>query len=240
MRLFGPVQLRTTDGPINTGLRRSARALLTYLALHPNGITREQGTTALWPDHDPNAAAALLHTAISNIRKVLRDSTGLREPAFVIHTASRYRLDPDLIDVDLWNLTTTLTQARQANDDAQRAHTLQAVTTLYTADFATDLTHEWAGAHREHLRRTAIDALVHLAQLTQVTNPEQALATLEQTIHHDPYSETLYQHLIRLQAQLGRPDAAHRTYRLLSTRLAELDTEPNDQTHQLMSDLTHT
>ncbi|GAA2455998.1 hypothetical protein GCM10010191_89130 [Actinomadura vinacea] len=238
LSLLGPVTLHTPDGPITTGLRRSSRSLLAYLALHPDGVSRDQGTAALWPDHDPDTATTMFHTAISNTRKVLRQATGLREPMFIIHAAGRYRLDPHLIDVDLWHLTTTLNRARHAENDTDRTQALRPVTDLYTGDFATDLTHEWAENHREHLRRTATDALAHLAHLTRHDQPDHALGALEHAVRHDPYSEPLYRRVMELQAQLGRPDAVQRTYRLLTTRLAELDTEPDDQTHQLMTALT--
>ncbi|WP_395107565.1 BTAD domain-containing putative transcriptional regulator [Actinomadura sp. SCN-SB] len=235
--LLGPVRLRTADGLIDTGLRRSSKSLLAYLALHPDGITRDQGSAALWPDHSPENATTLFHTAVSNIRKVLRHATGLREPMFIIHAASRYRLDPHLIDVDLWRLSTALEQARRADNDPERTHALSPLTSLYTGDFATDLTDEWAEAHREFLRRTAIDALAHLAHLAQDDHPDQALATLEHALRHDPYSEPLYRSIMKLQARLDRPDAVRRTYQLLTTRLNELDTEPDEQTHQLITNL---
>ncbi|GLZ15873.1 hypothetical protein Acsp04_61080 [Actinomadura sp. NBRC 104425] len=237
--LLGPTRLRTTGGPIDTGLRRSSKGLLAYLALHPDGITRDQGSAALWPDHEPDNAATMFHTAVSNIRKVLRHATGLREPMFILHAAGRYRLDPHLIHVDVWRLSALLQQAHQATDDAARIDALRPLTNLYTGDFATDLTEEWAEAHREYLRRTAVDALAHLAHLTQNDHPDQALATLEQALRHDPYSEPLYRSIMQLQARLDRPDAVRRTYQLLTTRLAELDTEPDDETHRLLTRLRH-
>ena len=237
--LLGPTRLRTTDGPIDTGLRRSSKSLLAYLALHPDGVTRDQGSAALWPDHEPENATTMFHTAVSNIRKVLRHATGLREPMFILHAAGRYRLDPHLVHVDLWRLSALLQQAHQADDDSARIDALRPLTSLYTGDFATDLTEEWAEAHREYLRRTAVDALAHLAHLTQNDHPDQALATLEQALRHDPYSEPLYRSIMQLQARLDRPDAVRRTYQLLTTRLAELDTEPDDETHRLLTRLLH-
>lgn len=235
LQLLGPVLLHTAEGPVTTGVRRSARDLLAYLALHPDGITRDQAIGALWPDHNPDTATSQFNTAIANIRKTLRTATGLREPMYVIHATGRYRLDPHLIDIDLWNLNTALTNARRATTDTDRITSLTPVPNLYTADFATDLTHHWAEHHREYLRRTATDALAQLARLLQHHHPDQALTVLEQAITHDPYAEPLYRNLMQLQAQLGHPDAAQRTYRFLTTRLADLDTEPEDQTHQLLT-----
>ena len=237
LQLLGPVRIHTPDGPITTGVRRSARDLLTYLGLHSGGITRDQAAGALWPDHEPDAATNAFNTAIANIRKVLRTATGLREPMFVIHTTGRYRLDPALIDIDLWRLTTALTDARGATTDSDRITALAPVADLYTADFATDLTYEWAETHREYLRRTVIDALTRQAQLLEPDHPEQALTILERAITHDPYAEQLYRSVMQLQAQLGNPDAAKRTYRLLTSRLDDLDAEPGEQTHDVLANL---
>jgi DNA-binding SARP family transcriptional activator len=42
---------------------------------------------------------------------------------------------------------------------------------------------------------------------------------------------------MRLEAELGRPDAVRRTYRLLARRLADLDVDPDPETEQLVADL---
>ncbi|WP_301175507.1 BTAD domain-containing putative transcriptional regulator [Actinomadura geliboluensis] len=237
LQLLGPLRIHTADGAITTGVRRSARDLLAYLALHPNGVARDRAIGALWPDHDPEAAANQFNTAIANIRKTLRTATGLREPMYVIHTAGNYRLDTDLIDTDLWRLTKTLDHARHATTDSDRITALARVIDLYTADFATDLTHDWAETYRDHLRCTVTDALTRQARLLHDEKPDLALAALKHAITLDPYAEPLYRDLMQLQAQLGHTDAARRTYQLLSTRLADLDTEPDDRTHQLLKAL---
>lgn len=237
LQLLGPVRLHTSDGPIHSGLRRSARALLAYLALHPTGITRDQGCGALWPDHEPETATTLFNTAIANIRKVLRKTTSLREPMYIIHSTGRYSIDTDLIDVDLWHLNSALTDARKAATDPERIAALSPIPDLYIAEFASDLNHEWADNHREYLNRTVIDALARLARLLQDDHPDQALAILEDAITHAPYAEPLYQSVMRLQSRLGHPDAVQRTFSLLTARLADLDTEPDDQTHELMANL---
>ncbi|TDB88829.1 hypothetical protein E1264_10025, partial [Actinomadura sp. KC216] len=207
------------------------------LALNPSGVTRDQAIAALWPDHQPDTATTQFNTAVANIRKTLRTATGLREPMYVIRTAGRYQLDPDLIDIDEQRLNAALTHARHATTDTERLTALKPVADLYTAEFATDLTHDWAENHREHLRRAVTDALTRLCRLLQPDHPEQALTTLEQAISHDPYAEHLYRNLMQLQAELGDPDAAKRTYQLLTNRLTDLDTEPDDQTHQLLANI---
>ncbi|MWA02962.1 hypothetical protein F8568_021795 [Actinomadura sp. LD22] len=179
--MLGPVLLHTADGPITTGLRTGAKHLLAYLALHPKGATRDQAIGTLWPDATPQSAVNAFNSATSSIRGVLRTATGLTEPRFLIHTAGRYRIDHDLVDVDLWQLTATLADAKRAaaDDTDSRINALAQVSDLYTGGFAEDFGFSWAETYREHLRRTVVDALGHYVQLVKEDKPELALATLE-------------------------------------------------------------
>ncbi|WP_433476558.1 BTAD domain-containing putative transcriptional regulator [Spirillospora sp. CA-142024] len=237
LHLLGAIRLTTANGPISTGLRTSARDLLAYLALNPHGITREQGTAALWPDRDQSSANDLLKTAISNARSVLRIATGLPQPAFIIRASGRYRLDPHLLDVDLWDLSATITRARQACNSTEHIQAVHSIADLYTADFADGLTYEWASNHRAYLHRTVINTIIRLANDLQNPHPDEATAALEHAIRHDPYAEPAYRSLMALEAHLGHHDAVQRTFELLTTRLADLGTEPAPQTHQLLADL---
>lgn len=56
----------------------------------------------------------------------------------------------------------------------------------------------------------------------------------QQAITHDPYAEPLYCAIMQIQARLHQPDAARRTYRLLETRLTELDLDLSQQTRKLL------
>jgi DNA-binding SARP family transcriptional activator len=240
LEVLGDVRLSTADGPIKTGLRQRARDLLAYLALHPDGVTRDRASADLWPDESPQTVVTAFNTAVTNIRNVLRNATGLSSPMYVIHSAGRYRIDPDVIEIDLWQLTAALADAQQATDDAAKIRALTLVADRCAGEFATGLTQPWAEAHREYLRRTVGNALTNLARLHQQDDPEQALMVLEQAIIRDPYSEPLYRHVMRLQARLDRPDAVRRTYALLTARLDELHAEPDDETRKLVSSAART
>lgn len=233
--VLGPVRLHTANGPVNTGLRQRARDLLAYLAVHPDGATRDQACADLWPEDSPESVVPMFNTAVTNIRSVLRTATGLSEPMYVVHNAGRYRIDPDVIDIDLWHLTAALADAQRATDDTARIKALKLVADRCGDEFGGGLTQEWAEVHRENLRRTTSDALADLARLIEEDDPEQALVVLEQAITHDRYSEPLYRHIMRLQARLDRPDAVRRTYQLLAARLGELDTEPDDETRKMVN-----
>jgi DNA-binding SARP family transcriptional activator len=81
----------------------------------------------------------------------------------------------------------------------------------------------WVEGPREDTRRWAVDALARLAELRQAADDlPGAVEALERAIIADPVVEELYRRLMRLQADLERPDAERRTYRPLARRLAEL------------------
>jgi DNA-binding SARP family transcriptional activator len=237
VRLFGPVRVETRQGLLSTGLRQVSRDLLALLALHPEGITREQGIDALWTDRDLKGGSTMFHTAVNSARKRLRTVTGLREPMFITHAGGRYRLDAHLIDVDLWHFLHSLNSAATADDDPGRISALRRITELYTGELAEDLSYEWAERERERIRRTATNALVRLAHILRDDEPDDALSVLEQAFEHDPFSEPLASEVMRLQAQMGNADGVRRTYRLLAYRLNELDIDPAPETERLQSDL---
>ncbi|WP_207946744.1 BTAD domain-containing putative transcriptional regulator, partial [Actinomadura sp. 7K507] len=237
LRIFGPVSVETTDAKITTGLRRISRDLLAFLALHPEGTTREEAIDAIWQDRDLRGGSTMFHTAINNTRQTLRKTTSLREPMFITYAAGRYHLDHNLIDVDLWHFLRALQTAANAANDPDRVPALRHIADLYTGELADDLTYEWAERERERIRRTAIDALVRLANILKTDHPDDALTVLEQAFEHDPISEPLACDLMRLQADLGNLDAVRRTHRLLAYRLNDLDIDPDPETDRLLADL---
>lgn len=237
--LFGPYDIEAGGAPLHSGLRNKARELLALLLLHPRGITLEQATAALWPDADPARGTERFRTVLGNLRSRLRAAADLPAAAIVEHLGSqRYQADAELFDCDLWRFQHALGRAADAKEDHAQIAALEAAAAAYTGELLDGALYDWVEPAREDLRRRALDALALLATHHQKAgDTAAALATLEQAITHDPYAESLYQRIIRLQAALGQPDAARRTYRLLEARLAELDTDPEPATTALLTNL---
>lgn len=234
LTLFGPPAITVQGDELATGLRSNARELLLYLALRPSGTTLDQALETLWPDTEMSRAREAFHTAVGNIRKVLRTATDLPDEKFVLFNNNRYRLDPTTVDADTWRFEHALRQAQVAEDTAQQADALTTATTLYTGQLAADLGLEWLDLDRANLHRRALDAHSALADLYEGAEPDRALAVLEQAIRRDPYAEALYARIMRIQVTLGRHDAAQRTYRLLQAHLAEIDAEPDIETQKVL------
>lgn len=236
LHILGTVHLTAGDREVGTGPRRKSKELLAWLALHPDGGSWETIAADLWPDADPDHARERVHDALTSLRRALRAELG--PGRYISHSQGRYQLDTTAItDVDLWQFRRRLNQAAHANDITARADHLRAAAQLDTGSPGTDIDAEWIEPARETHRRNVADTHAHLADLNQANNPEAALDHLERAAEIDPYNEELARRIMRAQAELGRHDAVHRTFQLLESRLAELDAEPEDETHHLMHKL---
>jgi DNA-binding SARP family transcriptional activator len=235
--VLGPLQVTALGREVRGGLRK-ARELLAYLALHPEGVTGEAISDALWPESGPRYATAQRNLALRKAREMLRTATGLSQPMFITLASERYRLDPALIDVDFWRFEAALDRARAADGETGQLAVLQQAAALYHGPLVDGAAYDWAERYAEPARRRAVDALARIAEILQPTDPEQSLTTLEAALTHDPYNEAVYQKIMHIQAGLGRPDAARRTLRLLETRLAELGLSPDPATQQAAAGAT--
>jgi DNA-binding SARP family transcriptional activator len=232
--VLGPPAVRVHGREIASGLRTDARNLLSLLAVHQDGLSIEAAAGALWPDASPSDTSSRFHTAVNNIRPVLRAAAGAQSAMFIVRAAGRYRLDPSLIDCDLWHFENEIRKAAQAGDNDRASH-LRLAAAAYTGPLLDSCSLEWAEPPRESIRRRAADALRQLADLTWNHDPDGALGYLERALAIDEYNEELHQHLMSRQASLGRHDAVRRTYRHLERRLAGIDARP-DLSSQALAD----
>jgi DNA-binding SARP family transcriptional activator len=218
------------------GLRRRGREILAFLALHPEGATQEQLLTELFPDDDTKSALDKLRRDIFNIRDVMRRATQLHEPKFLEFKAERYRLNPDLVDTDVWELERAFGQIRVAGGGPERLAHLQNVLRTYGGELLENAPYEWVNPGlREHYARRVVDAGQQLSHaLESAGDVNGAIDAAERTLGADRDDEELYRCLIKLQLVVGRRDAARRIFRELEAHLAEIDAEPADETAKLL------
>lgn len=96
----------------------------------------------MWPDEPADQAAERCHDAIKSLRRVLRETTGIRSAKFVLHAAGRYKLEPHLVDTDLWRFRRALTEAHHAASDETRLDVLRHAAETYRGDFCAETTYE--------------------------------------------------------------------------------------------------
>jgi DNA-binding SARP family transcriptional activator len=238
INMLGPLQITAIGHEIGTGPRK-ARELLAFLAVHgAGGATGDAISEALWPAAPPDYGTRQRNIALRKARDLLRNSTGRSAPMWIILTADRYRLDPALIESDLWQFTTALDAARAADNDQDRLVAYQEAASCYRGPLCDGADYDWAEPYAETARHRALDVWTRIAGILQDTDSEQALAALETALTHDPYNEYIYQQIMRLHAAEGRTDAVRRTFELLQARLTELGiTTPRTSTRQAVAAL---
>jgi DNA-binding SARP family transcriptional activator len=231
LTVLGPVTLTTATGPVTTGMRNGSYAVLALLAAHPHGRTLEQIAADLHPDTDPAAAVNRIRTDINTARRVLRTATGTTAAMFVVHdpASRRYRLDPDMIDVDLWRMLAAIGRANTATDDTTALAALHKAADLYAGDLGEGQDRTWITDHATTHRHQILSVYARIAELLEADQPDAAVAALETALQYDPVNEELYQRIMRIHGRQHRPDAVRRTLRRLEAQLAE----PSEATRRI-------
>ncbi|WP_040786044.1 BTAD domain-containing putative transcriptional regulator [Nocardia pneumoniae] len=246
IRVFGPTRLlwrapgRDEAVDITSRLQPRSRALLTVLALHPEGITRAALIELLWDERAPERSGHALTNTLSRLRTTVAAATDDQVTALLSDDRTHCRLSEDGITVDYREFTAAVATRRRATADHDQAAACRTIAELATTTLATDLTDAtWAEPLREAARRDTRHALSWLARNADL-DPRATLGLLETAVDNDPYNETLWHHILRLHARLGEYDALASTYSLLTRRLAEIGETPSSETHRLLEDLRKT
>ncbi|SER08218.1 DNA-binding transcriptional activator of the SARP family [Lentzea xinjiangensis] len=239
LRLLGTPALRWPDAEhdVTATIQPRLRELVVFLAVHPQGTTREALVNALWPANTSDKANNALNTALSRLRNAIAKATGGTITDIAIVGGGRYRLNPDLVEVDYWHLDRAITARRSASTAQERTEAYRQVVSLYTGPLAEGVESEWLEPLREAVRRDVIDAAAALAHALRDVDPEQTLELLELARAFDPHNELLYRDIMRLQGRLGRLEAIPRTLALLTSKLAEIDDKPSPEATWLAANL---
>ncbi|MEO3810763.1 BTAD domain-containing putative transcriptional regulator [Sphaerisporangium sp. B11E5] len=239
LSILGRPLIQAKGRPGTVALGGLQLQLLVFLALHPDGATRDEICVALWPD---KAVDVGVHNPLRHLRDALRSASGYadkgrRDAPFVKAHGNAYRLDPSLVSVDLWDFDTAVSEARTANDHTARLIALTRAADLCRGPLAQGLTCEWIDEARTFQTRTQVDVLSQLASLQEEEKPEEALSILERILLLDPDPEDTWRRIIRLQIRLGRRSQARSTAALLQKYLQELGVQPTQETEKLLTEL---
>ncbi|WP_247658631.1 bacterial transcriptional activator domain-containing protein [Micromonospora sp. U56] len=178
-------------------------------------------TDAIWPGLPRHSLPGRLYTTLSELRGSIRTACGLN---VIDHTDDRYRLNPTLIDVDLWHLHTAVRHAATAVTHTTTAW--QAIIDAYPGDLAAGRRWPWLDPLRERTRRNVIDAYVALADTEP--DPHRALTLLQAATRIDPYNTDLHTRVTHTLTTLGDHDTATKTRTDFTRRLIEAGLHPTD------------
>ncbi|WP_194911423.1 BTAD domain-containing putative transcriptional regulator [Catenulispora rubra] len=238
VNVLGPVTV-TVDGH-EVVLNNKETSILTFLALHPAGIARDEIIAALWtnPDGTNNGSAETFRSTVYHARTRIRAATGEAKTMYITNRGTRYLLDPADITTDLARFTNHLDTANRTRDEPERITALEAAIDSYRGHLAGGIHADWLIVDREAESRRFGDACARLADLTADTRPEFALHVLERAVADADCNQELYAKIMKIQAHLGRHAEMWKTLRLLEVRLAVFDDEPDRDLYELADRLT--
>ncbi|SFK89184.1 DNA-binding transcriptional activator of the SARP family [Amycolatopsis sacchari] len=214
---------------VTSAFQPRVRELLVFLALHPDGVSREALIAALWPTSPSEKTTNALNTSFSRLRRAVGAATGGTLAEVVLTGEGRYRLNPDVVEVDYHRFAAAVAARRAATSQHERTDANRRAVECYTGSLADGMSTDWIETAREAIRRDAIDAVAALARALVEEDPLQTMDLLEMARAFDPHNELIYRDIMRLQERLGQLDAIPRTLALLTTRLAEVDDRPSPQ-----------
>ena len=239
--LLGPFKAELEGEALNGFRSDKVRALLSYLAVE---VHRPWGRSTLagllWPDFPEQAALSNLRNALSNLRRVLGDSSA--QPPFLRISPDTIQFNPDgdtWLDVNAFLELAPKTGA--VSYDQVNIEQLERALALYQGEFlegfsvASASFEEWLLATRERLRERVLQTLRLLVIADETSNNlTAALDYTRRWIDLEPWDEAAYRHRMQILAADGQRSAALTLYDELCARLAQdLGVAPEPETVQL-------
>ena len=229
------------NDPLEKGEWGSDRArqifCLLIIAGPDKGLRRETIGLKLWPDMSTKRMTNAFHIAMSHLRKALSDPRDVIE-----YSQDIYRINPDYMVVDYWEIREWLETARN-HDRSDQPHLAreareQAVN-RYNGELLPHRSEIWVDTERHWLHREIRQALIWLARREIFDGKtEEAMGYAQRLINLDPADEEAHRILIQsLIAQEDRSGAIRQYRRLKAILLAELDVEPEPETRSLIQSI---
>lgn len=237
MYLLGRFEVRAGDDVIIDEVwhHRNAKALLKLLAVQRDrSLHREQVLDAFWASLNPSAAGA-------NLRKILFDLraefTARQVRTQVVTLAEdMVVLSPEMsLDIDEFRSC-----ARAARFAQSRLDLYEEAIALYKGDLLIeDRYAEWTAGPRQELRDLHNDLLIEISQLYAAAGKlELAAERLERLLQADPLNEDANRLMMRVYAEVGSRQKAHRQYKTFRAALRrEIGAAPSEDTETLIRDI---
>ena len=232
LKLLGQFKLHRLGPPPGTFTIKSkkGRALLAYLALHPDQtIPRARVASLLWPEQPERVGRQSLRQILTE----LRDEIGPEFDSGI--SKEEIQLSARHFEVD----AVKFVECSQRRD-------YETAVALYSGDLTTDLEirsaefDEWLGLERRKLHALALEVFdTQTRALDAEGQKEKALTVCERLLALDPLREPTHRLLLPLEAAVnGRGSALARAEALTKMLREQLDVSPERETMALISGLT--
>lgn len=222
--VLGPLRI---DG-IRPIKRAATTEMLTFLALHPAGATRDELIEALWPGEDPQRTLPRLYQSVSDARRALSDALN--------RDRERYCLDRTKIHIDLDQLDQLLATTGDAQHEREA---LETALSLWRGQPLAGCDYPWAEGITHQLHATLLDLLgrVGTARL-RAGDARGALQAAERAISLDNLHEPSWRLALQADHALGLYSGVTKHYDALAHILDEqLGLEPSHETRMMYRQL---
>src|SRR5258706_13016159 len=183
IHLFGTPGLYLNGQAVDQ-VRRKNRALVYYLAAHPQPVTRETLLAFFWPDHERASAQPILRTMIYDLRRHLGDTFQADDESLALAPAA-------LIDA--------LTFSTALQSPAPDLQKLTEALALYKGDFLNGFSladspqfGDWAASERERYRLMVMRGWAELSRRYEGSRDHSAaLNASQRALSFNPFQEEL-------------------------------------------------
>jgi hypothetical protein len=228
MDILGPGE---ANSPVET---EQAAALLTLLALRPDGISARELRALEWPETaDDRRARLTLFSAMNRTRTRLRDllppAAASGEPVICDKTRRSYRLNPQITTTDL-ALAQHLTQQATTATKPEELRLLKQAASLHRGQLAPNLDdhhRDWLTTARYTLMNDAAALHLRIADLAAETEPPLAAVHLKAAALTAPEDECAIAAALRICGRLHDSNLAGFIHRTYLNALRQLGEEPD-------------
>jgi len=233
LTLFGPPRLIIDGRPVASSVWRSQRAfqVLVYLALHPEGASREELIELFWPGRRARAARQNFHPTLSYLRSALPRAA----VAPIERAGETYRLDRSYpMTSDAWDIEQALAEAKRAGTVVERRAALERAAALAAAPFLQGFYGDWAVELAARMR-DRLEKLYHDLGQIAASHAEfdAAIDAFRRASELDEFRESTRLALMEALVRTGNRPAALAEYEKLKSRLrSELGVEPLPETDE--------
>jgi DNA-binding SARP family transcriptional activator/TolB-like protein/Flp pilus assembly protein TadD len=198
LRMLGQLTMTRAGVPLALPPSRKIRALIAYLALAPNAVTRSELCELLWDV--PNDPRGELRWCLSKIRGLLDEPSRPRVQA----RGETIRLDLADCFVDVIEISKVI----QSGIETVAAEQLRSLCSLFTGDFLDGLEidrcfrfNNWLVALRRRFGSCHIALLERLATTAAI---DDVFGDLDRWLDLAPFDQRAHERLLTLLAQQGR------------------------------------
>lgn len=196
-----------------------AQELFSYLLLYRDKVINKQVLIdLLWPQYNLEKATTQLHTAIYQIRKVLKE-VGMHIEIKYVEGGYSMVIGEVEIDVQVWELAVKQAPALTPHTVEQHAEIMN----MYKGHFLEQSSYSWASLEQERLQLLWFNHANLLAELYfSLSKYPQAIEVYQKMIDYTPHMEAGYFGLMQINAILHYPSEVKKQYELLCETLHEL------------------